>query len=208
MELILDIGSGNTLPDFKTGRRLIDEVVKRDTKKHRIVFKTQLFKSAPPNKPLEWDAFDKLFHYAKEQGYDLTSSVFDLGSLSFLLSYGPVFVKIACRPDLYHLIGEVPRKVPVYVSMKCGEYGTLPGYDWENTTVLDCVSKYPAEIDDYLAGDLAFVSDHTRGWALLHSAQREDTPVIWEKHLCLERSPDNPDSGPFAVTPEDLEGIV
>jgi len=43
MQLILDIGSGKSLPDFRTGRRLIDEVAKRDSKKYQIVFKTQLF---------------------------------------------------------------------------------------------------------------------------------------------------------------------
>jgi len=197
MQLILDIGSGKSLPDFRTGRRLIDEVAKRDSKKYQIVFKTQLFQSAPPNTPLAWDVFDRLFDYAKQGGYDLTSSVFDIGSLNFLLSYHPVFVKIACRPDLYYLIGEVQRKVPVYVSTSESSWFPAP------VTCMICVPKYPADIKDYPFGYEVY-SDHTVGWELF----RTYNPRILEKHIVLERDPDNPDSGPFAILPEDLEGII
>jgi hypothetical protein len=42
-EIILDLGSGTNQAQMKD---MVDEVVIRDTKKHCITFKTQLFKSA------------------------------------------------------------------------------------------------------------------------------------------------------------------
>ena len=36
----------------------------------------------------------------------------------------------------------------------------------------------------------------------------EQKPAIWEKHFCLERDSGNPDSGPFAVTPNQLKEIL
>lgn len=206
MQLILDIGSGKSLPDFRTGRQLIDEVEKRDRKKHQIVFKAQLFTSAPPNIPLSPIVFQQLHDYAKQGGYELTASVFDLWMLTFLLSFKPMFVKIACRPDLYWLIGEVPRKIPVYVSVPANENVDVPHYYRKSgISALCCVRKYPADIEDYEGCWIEDgISDHTIGWNLMEKYN----PKILEKHIVLKRAPDNPDSGPFAILPEDLEGII
>ena len=204
MRLILDMGSGASLPNVETARKMIEEVAKRDTKKHEIIFKAQLFESAPPNIRLGWDVFNAAHTYARDLGYQCTASVFDSVSLSFLLWHEIPFVKIACRPDLYWLAGEVPRKVPIHIS--CGS-------DWDiqdvpSTTFdavwFDCVRKYPAESQDYDWSDLVWVSDHTIGWGLLGKAQH---PQVWEKHLKL---PDTtgPDAGPWAVTPQEWEGII
>jgi len=132
--------------------------------------------------------------------------VFDIGSLNFLLSYHPVFVKIACRPDLYCLIGEVPRKIPVYVSVPANENVDVPHYYYmSGISALWCVRKYHADIEDYDGCWITDgISDHTVGWDLM----RKYNPEILEKHIVLERDPDNPDSGPFAILPEDLEGII
>lgn len=207
MRFIADIGSGNTLTDTATAVRLIDEIVKRDTGKHEVVMKTQLFREAPPNKPLEHLVFWKAWEYARELGYHVTSSVFDLESLWFLLEYDDEdwrlpFIKIACRPDLYWLIGEIPRRIPVYVSHD------EPPPDCftctKNTVIMQCVSKYPAEYEDYDPLFSDAISDHTVGWKLLN----EKLPDILEKHVCLQHSPDNPDAGAFAVTPEELEEVL
>lgn len=173
-QIILDIGSGNTLTSIEVGKKLIDEVVKRDTKKHEVIFKTQLFEKAEPNIPLDHHIFSMLHAYAFGLGYKLTSSVFDLPSLSFLLKhdnkYAPLpFVKLACRPDLYWLIGEVPRRVPVYVSLSpyasagwpdCRAYGGVNG--------MYCVPEYPAKEKEYGSawGYFDYVSDHTVGLGL------------------------------------------
>ena len=210
MRLILDIGSGRSLPDAPTAIKLIDEVIKRDSWKHTVIFKCQLFESAPPNVPLDEEVFVAAFHHAKNEGYHLTSSVFDENSLRFLLAFDypewPLpFIKIACRPDLYWLIGEIPRRIPVYVS-----HAEPPPDCYEqakNAITLMCVRKYPSEISDYQALGWTWangISDHTVGWDML----KKYKPAILEKHIVLERDIHNPDSGAFAILPEDLEEIL
>ena len=210
MELILDIGSGNTLKSFGVGRKLIDEVMIRDSRKHKIIFKAQLFQDAPPNIPLNWDVFADLMCYSWEAGYPMTSSVFDLPSLEYLLGFmwKLPFVKIACRPDLYWLIGEIPRKIPVYVSVEDGQ--EWPEFDDRKIYILSCVPAYPAEISDYSApnyNNSYGISDHTVGWRLFNRYNKYGMGC-WEKHLVPEHSADNPDAGLFAVTPTELEGII
>jgi hypothetical protein len=209
MQLILDIGSGNSLPDNETVCKLIDEIAKRDTHKHEVILKAQLFKSAPPNKPLKYDVFLAAWSYASDLGYHLTSSVFDIESLKFLLEWDfpgwrLPFIKIACRPDKYWLIGEVPRRIPVYYSLDARlDIPDIPDLPYEDNTVeMMCVPKYPALYVEYHSAKA--ISDHTVGWDLL----RDYKPDILEKHICLSRSSDNPDAGPFAVVPADLEEIL
>ena len=74
-----------------------------------------------------------------------------------------------------------------------------------------CSPKYPADPKDYSPHDYMSrcVSDHTAGWGLYHSfVEVLGDDLIWEKHICLERDPNNPDSGPFALLPKDLEEIL
>ena len=225
MELILDIGSGNSLPDSETAIRLIDEIIKRDTGKHTITLKTQLFESAPPNKKLSGVTFYNAWEYAKGREYHLTSSVFDKDSLEFLLDYDdedwPLpFIKIACRPDLYWLIGEIPRRIPVYFSAEPKEMwdhviAKTPWWEGDtNCTVMVCSPKYPSGLSDYLDsaklvgldGALSYkcISDHTEGWALMEYCK----PDILEKHVILEHNDTNPDAGAFAVTVDELSEIL
>jgi len=226
MQLILDIGSGRSLPDVDTAIKLIDEVIKRDTGKHEVIFKAQLFESAPPNVPLSHIVFRAAFVKAEVNGYHLTSSVFDKESLRVLLKYDydswPLpFIKIACRPDLYWLIGEIPRKIPVYCSttpnviFKCLQEEEKFPWDDNEITYLTCVRKYPASLSDYMnAREIVdvdgalyskYVSDHTQGWEMFSAMEDKE---IWEKHVCLEHNDTNPDAGAFAVTPEELEEIL
>ena len=206
--IILDIGSGNTIKNnLNIGRQMIDEIAKRDTKKHEIVFKAQLFEKEGNNTPLNKVIFSSLYAYAKEKGYQMTASVFDIPSLEFLLKFEVPFIKIACRPDLYWLIGEIPRKIPVYVSveLRIAKYpNNTPKY--ENGILLGCVREYPAKLEDYLpngGGHLITISDHTVGLELF----RASAPKVWEKHLKLPTST-GLDAGPFAITPEELEEIL
>ncbi len=206
--IILDIGSGNTLADSKTAIQIIEEVSKRDTGKHEIIFKAQLFKKPSPNIPLDHHIFLVARQYAKLRGYELTASVFDLESLDFLMhkARDVPFVKIACRQDLYWLIGEVPRRVSVYVSIQTDKKIFPEEEMWDDRVVtLCCVPEYPASIDDYPANDSGIeYSDHTVGLELWHDLK----PKIWEKHICLKRSKDNPDGGNWVLIPKDLEGII
>jgi sialic acid synthase SpsE len=204
MQIILDVGSGNTLTGIDVAKKMVDEIKAIDTGKHEIIFKTQLFENQPQNKPLDPHIFDWLYDYAAVNGYKCTSSVFDMCSLNMLLRYDIPFVKIACRPDLYWLIGEVPRKVPVYVSCEATPLGCWPdGIDdyQDNIFILECVPKYPARLFDYKGRKL--ISDHTVGLELLMLA----VPHIWEKHLRLPETT-GPDAGPFAILPSELKEIL
>lgn len=198
---ILDLGSANTCKnDLSIIKRMIDKIDEVDTARHEVILKWQLFKSAPPNIPLSHDAFDFAYKYASKFGFETTSSVFDIDSMKFLMGYDVPFVKIACRPELYILAQY--STVPVYVSTA----GSL--VDIPNATIMACIPKYPATLQDYenhfTVEELKIVSDHTIGWKLYEKYQCE----IIEKHFCLERDDYNPDSGFFAVTPEQLELVL
>ena len=148
-------------------------------------------------------------------GYHLTSSVFDKESLRVLLKYDydswPLpFIKIACRPDLYWLIGEIPRKIPVYVSGQHDHPGINTGFRGKvyypdgKDIFMACVPEYPAELSKYQNRCHLWISDHTVGWDLYKKYE----PDILEKHVCLEHNDTNPDAGAFAVTPEELEYVL
>lgn len=212
MRLVLDVGSGASLPDDATARRFVDEVKKRDTGKHKIVFKAQLFREAPPNIPLDWNVWLALHAYGGIAGYEVTASVFDMDCLGFLLGYVIPFVKIACRPDLYWLADEVPRRVPVWVSWDCrgDDRAYSEALDVGADLFLACVPKYPAAVSDFGLGKWRAVSDHTVGWDLYQHMQEYQPEIdieAWEKHF---RLPDTtgPDAGPWAVTPDQLAEII
>ena len=211
---ILDFSSGNTCKNnVDIIKKMIDALAEVDTER-KFTIKWQLFQKAPPNIPLTQQNFHFAYHYAMQLGYKTTASVFDQESLNFLLQFNPCFVKIANRPDLYWLHGEVPRRIPVYMSAE--GFGKIPGdgqYCSHDQT-FHCVKKYPAQVKDYDDYGIysRWVSDHTIGWDLLnHRIEMEwplSTPEVWEKHIVLERDPDNPDAGPFAITPPDLKEIM
>jgi len=215
-KIILDFGSGNTHENnWGYLKKMFDELKAIDTGKHEIVIKHQLFKKAGNNMPLNLLIFDAAYDYAKELGYKTTSSVFDKESLKFLLDYDVPFIKIANRRDLDWLIGEVPRKIPVYVSvgsMSEGEtllYSNGSCVNQNRDVALFCVSQYPASIEEYEGryskGSLKHgISDHTIGLELFKTYQ----PRIWEKHYVLEHDVNNLDGGLFATTPNELKEIL
>lgn len=213
------MSSGNTCQNDKAiVKQMIDAIKAIGTGKHEVILKWQLSLPDGINVPLEHDIFDFAYHYGNEQGYKVTSSVADLESLKFLLQYDIPFVKLPNCRELDWLMGEIPRKVPIYIS-----YGTFDRYDeynkrkHESITTLACVSKYPAEVKDYvnafgliniknehILSNLRRVSDHTTGLELYKKYQ----PKIWEKHFALEHDPSNPDGGLFAITPETLAEVL
>ena len=223
--IILDFGSGNTCKnDLNYVKRMMDELKAVDTGKHEIVIKWQLFHEAGDNIPLDQSLFSSAYVYALEQGYKTTASIFDKYSLAFLMRHDIPFVKIANRPDLYWLAGEVPRKMPIIMSVSeiIDEYTPLlegnyllkkdAGY----LQLLCCVSEYPATwqqyadrftTNDYPGGSAEWlvhgISDHTTDFTLYHKYK----PEIYECHYKLEDST-GLDSGDFARTPEQLAEIL
>ena len=203
--IILDFGSGNTCKnDLNYVKRMIDELKAVDTGKHEIVIKWQLFHEAGDNTPLWLSMFSFAYEYAKGNGYKTTASVFDMPSLRYLLLFDIPFVKIANRPDLYWLAGEVPRKMPIIYSVSSGYMYELGDFE----QMLGCVSKYPATLADYEKEFTKIllmdgISDHTTNFQLYHKYK----PEIYECHYKLEDST-GLDSGDFARTPEQLKEIL
>jgi hypothetical protein len=211
-QFIIEMGSANEHHnDIGYLRDMIDAVIDCDTGKHEVILKHQLFKHAPPNEPLEWEVFAWAYGYAWSKGYQTTASVFDVDALRFLERFRVPFVKVACRPKLYYLRHET--ELPCYISVYAGQKPV------EGETCLGCVPKYPAKMIDYQTKTTDWgiptnhwwidpqykgVSDHTVGWDLYNKYN----PAIIEKHFCLKRSPDNPDSGPFAVDPSMLREVL
>jgi sialic acid synthase SpsE len=185
---------------------MIDSVTEIDSGEHEVIFKWQLFNEQGTNIPLRHDVFDAAYQHAAVLGYETTASVFDKGSIDFLLQYDVPFVKFACRPSLYPLVQHVPKHIPAYVS-----YPSFEGRMGKSRRVqpLACVPRYPAPLVAYQRNFKPSrirqgVSDHTVGWDLL----REYKPEIIEKHFVLERDENNPDAGPFAVTPDELAEVI
>ncbi|MFA5376811.1 MAG: N-acetylneuraminate synthase family protein [Dehalococcoidia bacterium] len=204
--VILDMGSGNTCRnDVDYAKRMIDEVIKIDGKKCPIIFKWQLeVDPKPPNKPLDKDVFKAAYEYASGKGYPTTSSVFDELSLQYLLNFPVPFIKLACNPDKYCLSKYVPRGVLIVASHDKYAEVAAGAVQW-----LACIPQYPATLAEY---EMAFtgkelasgVSDHTPGLDLWNKYK----PQVWEKHFVLERSDNNPDSGVFALTPDQLKEVI
>lgn len=208
VQIILDISANTHKNDHDYYKKMIDELAKVDSHKHEVILKWQLFEKEGdniiPNKTMfvkkAWWAF-------KTYGYKTTASVFDKGSLHYLidvirLPYELPFIKIANRRNLDWLIGEIPRKYKIYKSVgDLEEYG-----DWrlalDVTVTLFCVSNYPANMGDYPERVL-YISDHTVGLELFH----RNKPFIWEKHYKLSDST-GLDAGEFAITPEELREIL
>lgn len=209
MEIILDVGSERTLDCIATAKKMVDEIKAIDTGKHTIIFKAQLFQDQSPNIPLAHGTFEALYKYGRSNGYKVTASVFDMESLEYLLQFDVPFIKIACRPELRWIRGEVPRKIPIYISADFSH--SAPEHKEE---VLFCVPKYPAKIEEYLpiegtcccsSPNVINISDHTIGLAIFKIY--ENRLHIWEKHLRLPETT-GPDAGPFAILPSELKEIL
>jgi sialic acid synthase SpsE len=214
-QIIIDMGSGNTSKNDKTYiKRMYDELKAVDTGKHEIIIKWQLFEKAGDNIPLTHECFEYAYQYGMNLGYPVTASVFDKPSLDFLLEYDVPFIKIANNRDLYYLIGEIPRKHKIYVSI--GENNPGVSYfndNWafplQGDSALVCVSNYPAKYDDYIT---IFspeqlrrgISDHTTCFSLF----RKFEPKIIEWHYVLEHDVNNLDGGLFARTPSALKEVL
>jgi sialic acid synthase SpsE len=209
-QIILDISANTHKNDWAYLKRMLDELKAVDAGKHEVVIKHQLFMQAGENIPLDWHIFYKAYRYAEKLGYKTTSSVFDKKSLNFLLQYDIPFVKIANNRELDWLIGYVPRKIPVYVSVSDSYYTDNPyddGFD-KLFVHLACVSKYPANINEYESNFNSphlkmNVSDHTTNWDLFNKYQ----PKIIEVHYKLENST-GLDAGSFARTPSQLSEVL
>ena len=205
MTVLLDIGSGNTLKNWETAEELLEQIeLFRSYTKHEVFIKTQLFKNVSPNKPLDRPLFSKIVEWAKRKKIPIGTSVFDRESLSFAQKREIDFIKIANRPDLYWLASYT--NLPLYISISPDLASLFCTRNEYRTYPLVCVSKYPAQAEDYWFLDIEMgVSDHTVGIGFFR--EHENIIPIWEKHIVLKRDPDNPDAGMWALTPDMLKEL-
>jgi sialic acid synthase SpsE len=198
------MGSGNTCKNSKEIiKRMYNELKMIDNKKHEIIVKWQLFKRSGSNIPLTEKNFDFAYNYGKSLGYDVTSSVFDMESLNFLLNYSIPFIKLANRRDIDFLINYMPPKLPVYISKTHDLF--LPKMK-RKIIEMWCISRYPAKKHDYEKLDIKkgdAISDHTEDFKLFNKYK----PKIVEWHYCLDLST-GPDAGSFSRRPEQLKEIL
>lgn len=214
-KIILDFGSANTHKNSKDYiKRMHDELKAIDTGKHEIIIKHQLFKQAGQNIPLTHECFDYAYQYGTSLGYKVTSSVFDKESLDFLLQYDIPFIKIANNRKLDWLVGEIPRKIPICISVgeddsviKCFNFDKF-AVPLHGDMKLYCVSNYPAIYNDYIKtfspNQLRRgISDHTSHFSLFKNFE----PEIIEWHYGLQDST-GLDAGAFMRTPEMLAEVL
>jgi hypothetical protein len=209
MQIILDISANTHKNDIQYYMKMVRAITEIDNKKHEIIIKAQLFKKAGNNTPQGYKMFQQM---KANTPYPVTASVFDLPSLTWIMEQGELpFIKIANNRDLDWLIGEIPRKIPVYRSI--GK--DAPDLLWDVVDLL-CISKYPATLNNYekefgyLGGNnyhhllYGNISDHTIGLELVKKFQ----PKIYECHFVLEHDPRNLDGGLWAKTPMQLKEIL
>lgn len=214
-QIILDFGSGNTCKNDKAYiTKMYDKLKRVDTGKHEVIVKWQLFEKAGDNIPLLPDVFDFAYQYGTSLGYKVTSSVFDKNSLDFLLEYDVPFIKIANNRNLDWLIGEMPRKIPVCISIgkhddriKCFN-DNIVAFPLDGDNPLYCVSSYPAKHEDYVKSFSQNqlrrgISDHTTDFSLYKKFE----PELVEWHYGLSDST-GLDAGPFMRTPEMLKEVL
>lgn len=203
--IILDFGSGNTCRnDYREVRRMIDALADVDPKR-RATIKWQLWTrgSEPQCSRLNWALFKRAYLYAEQRGFRTTSSVFDVESVRYLLTFDVPFVKIANRPYLRALARYVPRGVPIVGSYGPGEVELRALRD-DIDIWMACVSSYPAEEKRYFGMDITGgCSDHTIGLDLW----RKYKPAVFEKHYRLPDST-GPDAGPWAATPDEIAEVL
>jgi sialic acid synthase SpsE len=208
-EIILDVAPNTFQNDTGYFARMVSEIKKIDTKKYKIIFKTQMFspesKAAEINLPFDTRLLKYCFNACQEAGYQFTSSVFDYSSLRALLDSDiPIpFVKIACRDNIYPLGGYVPRNIPIYVSAAERRMtgGISKWFIYKRDKILDCVPEYPATRAGYgISLYNTNISDHTEGLKLFDEWQSHNDdiarkePLCFEMHYVLERKASNPDA--------------
>jgi sialic acid synthase SpsE len=216
-EIILDFGSGNTCQnDNLIIKKMIDELCRIDTLKHKVIIKWQLFKRANNNIPLTRECFKFAFDYAKKCGYETTASVFDFESFVFLKSFKKdiPFIKIANDKSLYWLQKYIQAySLATYISVSDNESYNVLKKQFDDGTlhkfeIFCCISKYPADGIDYQElFDKKFlkraISDHTINFKLFDMYK----PNKIEWHYKLNNST-GLDAGPFARTPDQLREVL
>lgn len=173
--------------------------------------------------PWEWQG--ELKDEAGRVGIDFLSTPFDTTSVNFLEDLGVDFYKIASFElvDLPLISYVASKGKPIIMSTGMSSIGeiedavkTVRDAGNEQLILLRCASAYPAITDDMnlkTMQNMAEVfdvpvglSDHSMGSVGAVTAVALGASVI-EKHFCLDRAIENPDSS-FSMNPQEFSQMV
>jgi len=173
--------------------------------------------------PWEWHA--ELRDEAKKVGIDFLSTPFDFTAVDFLEELGMQFYKIASfeMVDLPLLRKIAKTGKPIIMSTGMGTkeeikeaIDTIYATGNQQLVLLKCSSAYPADPADMNLSTIADMakefpcaiglSDHSMGSLSATTAVALGACVI-EKHFCISREIENPDSS-FSMTPEEFRQMV
>lgn len=173
--------------------------------------------------PWEWQK--ELMEEAKKEGLDFFSTPFDKSSVDFLEEIGVEFYKIASFEivDLPLLKYVASKGKPMIMSTGMSTLGdieaavnTVRSQGNDQLALLRCASAYPAITDEMNLktmqnmGEIFQVpvglSDHSMGSVGAVTAVALGASII-EKHFCLDRTLENPDSS-FSMNPEEFFQMV
>lgn len=173
--------------------------------------------------PWEWQS--ELKEKCEEFDVDFLSTPFDKSAVDFLEKIGIGFYKIAS----YELV-DIPlieyvasKGKPIIMSVGMGSEEEIADaleacykYENHNITLLKCCSQYPANYKDMNLSAIPMIrekfgvrvglSDHSPGSLGPVIAVTLGAKVI-EKHVCLDRKIDTPDSG-FSMTIDEFASMV
>lgn len=162
-----------------------------------------------------WEWHGRLFDEARELGMEAFSSPFDPEAVAFLDALGCERFKVASPEVTDYLLLEAiaATQKPVLISDGLAEGSDIDRacsvLGRERTTVLRCVSEYPADPSEFRFGDFGRhgpmgladwgLSDHSMTPTAATVAVALGACVV-EKHLTLRRADGGPDAG-FSLEP-------
>ena len=236
MKVIAEIGTAHQ-GDLMQAEKLIREAARSgaDCAKFQIVFAREILHpetgmvelpggSTPLYKvfeDLEREApfYRDLKNLTESEGLEFLATPFGLESAALLKQLDPLSVKIA-SPEVNHypLLEELAGwKKPLILSSGVSRMGDLEDaldiIGRENTTLLHCITFYPAPEEEYnlsllphlssLLGVETGVSDHSMDPLLVPGLSLVEGGVMVEKHFTLFRG-DNGLDDPIALEPADF----
>ena len=173
--------------------------------------------------PWEWQG--ELKEEAEKVGLDFFSTPFDRTAVDFLEGLGVLFYKIASFElvDIPLIRYVASKGKPIILSTGMSNLGEIEDavraireQGNENIALLRCASAYPAITDQMnlrtmqnmgeVFGVPVGLSDHSMGSVGAVTAVALGAKLI-EKHFCLDRAIENPDSS-FSMNPEEYRQMV
>ncbi len=172
-----------------------------------------------------WEWHQELYDEARRVGIDFLSTPFDPTSVDFLEELGMEFYKIASfeMVDIPLLEYIASKGKPIIMSTGMGSLeeieeaiAAIYGQGNQQLAIMKCSSAYPAKPEEMNLSTIVDMkqrfgipvglSDHSMGYFSAATAVAMGANVI-EKHFCMSREIENPDST-FSLEPHEFKELV